>query len=369
MPVNPSVISLLIKPAGPDCNLRCTYCFYRQKSDMFPGVKEHRMKASTLERLIEQGMEAGRDLAQFSWQGGEPTLMGLDFFKRVVELQAANLREGQIVTNALQTNATLLDNKWAEFLAAYNFLVGVSLDGPAIFHDYYRRDSRKAGSYARVIQSIRMLLEAGAEVNILVLLNDRNVREPDRVYDALLETGVKYFQFVPCLEPGPGGTPAFYSITPEQYGEFLCRIFDRWLDSPMDISVRDFDDLMLMLQGQPSNTCITQPRCGGYMLVEHTGDVFPCDFFVLPKWKLGNLNETPLSELRFSTKLAKFGEQKTMLSDACRECHWLRFCYGGCIKHRIILGGAPSDPSYFCNSYKMFFEYATSVLEEIQRVS
>jgi len=366
MAIGASVISLLIKPAGPDCNLRCTYCFYRQKSGMFPGTREHRMKESTLEQLIVQGMAAGRDLAQFSWQGGEPTLMGLEFFERVVELQTANLREGQIVTNALQTNGILIDRKWAEFLAAHNFLVGISLDGPASLHDYYRRDEKRIGSHKRVMQAIRTLLDAGAEVNILVLLNDRNVVEPDRVYDALLDTGVKYYQFVPCLEPGPGGAPAFYAITPEQYGNFLVRIFDRWLDSPMDISIRDFDDLMLILKGQPSNTCITQPRCGGYLLVEHTGDVFPCDFFVLPKWRIGNINQSSLEELKRSPKLMEFGDQKTMLSDECRMCPWLRFCYGGCIKHRVILGGQPSDRTYFCESYKMLLQHATKVLQELQ---
>ena len=366
MHITPSTISLLIKPAGPDCNLRCTYCFYRQKSGMFPGVKEHRMKDSTLERLIDQGMEAGRDLAQFSWQGGEPTLMGLDFFRRVVALQAERMGTGQVVTNALQTNGTLVDRKWAEFLSANNFLVGVSLDGPAGLHDHYRRDEKRRGSHARIMQNLKVLLDEGAEVNILVLLNERNVREPERVYDFLMSTGVKYFQFVPCIEPGPGGTPAFYAITPEQYGEFLCRVFDRWLDSPMDISVRDFDDLMMMRQGQPANTCINQPRCGGYFLIEHNGDVFPCDFFVLPKWKLGNLNETPLSELRMSPKLAEFGEQKTMLSVQCRECKWLTFCYGGCIKHRIILGGDVSDPTYFCKSYTMLHEHSSSVLDELE---
>lgn len=362
----PSTISLLIKPAGPDCNLRCTYCFYRQKSGMFPGVKEHRMKESTLERLVIQGLEAGYDLAMFSWQGGEPTLMGLDFFQRVVDLQEAHIRPGQVVTNALQTNGILLDRKWAEFLRKYNFLVGVSLDGPASLHDHYRRDEKRNGSHARVMQNLRVLLEEGAEVNTLTLVTERNAREPDRVYDFLLETGVKHFQFIPCLEPGPGGQPAFYSVSPEDYGYFLCRLFDRWMDSPMDISIRDFDDLMAMYQGQPPNTCILQPRCGGYLLVEHTGDVFPCDFFVLPKWRLGNLNEASLSELRTSAKLAEFGDQKAMLSDECRSCEWLSFCYGGCLKHRLSMGGSPSTRTFYCKAYRQLFEHSKSVLDELK---
>lgn len=325
------------------------------------------MNQHTLENLIRQGLQAGPDLAMFSWQGGEPTLMGLDFFRQVVELQGRYMLPDQIVTNALQTNGTLLDRRWAEFLREYNFLVGVSLDGPSGLHDHYRRDDSKSPTHARIMRNLEILLDLGVEVNILTLLNDRNVKEPDRVYDFLLSTGVKYFQFVPCVEPGPRGSVAFYSITPEEYGEFLCRIFDRWLDSPMDISVRDFDDLMLMLQGQPPNTCILQPRCGGYMLVEHNGDVFPCDFFVLPKWKLGNLNETPLIELRESPKLKEFGAQKGMLAGECMECNWRGFCYGGCLKHRLTIKGSPSELTYFCASYKMLFEHSRSVLDSLRK--
>jgi uncharacterized protein len=168
------------------------------------------------------------------------------------------------------------------------------------------------------------------------------------------------------VEPGPRGEPEFYCITPEEYGGFLCRLFDRWLDSPMDISVRDFDDLMLTMQGQPANTCIVQPRCGGYLLVEHNGDVFPCDFFVYPKWRLGNLNETPLSELRTSPKLMEFGNQKAMLSEACQSCKWLGSCFGGCLKHRTALGAPVTEPTYFCESYRMLFEHATLELAALQ---
>ncbi|HUV03836.1 MAG TPA: anaerobic sulfatase maturase [Armatimonadota bacterium] len=365
MSISPSTISLLVKPAGPDCNLRCTYCFYRQKAGMFPGGKQHRMSDSTLERLITQALDAGCDIAMFSWQGGEPALMGLDFFRRVVELQAAHMHPGQAVSNALQTNATLLDRRWAEFLREHNFLVGVSLDGPQSLHNHYRRDEKRVGSHARVMQSLRMLVDMGAEVNILTLVNERNVREPDRVYDFLLETGVKYFQFVPCVEPGPGGKPASYSISPEDFGDFLCRLFDRWMDSPMDVSIRDFDDLLAMHQGRSPTTCIYQPRCGGYLLIEHNGDVFPCDFFVLPKWRLGNLNETPLAELRASGKLAEFGGQKAMLSDECLNCPWVNFCYGGCLKYRTVLGGPVSQPTYLCEAYKRLFGHASSVLAEL----
>lgn len=360
----PSTISVLIKPAGPDCNLRCTYCFYRQKAGLFPETKQHRMKDSTLENLIAQAMEAGEDLAMFSWQGGEPTLMGLEFFQKVVEIQGRRMLPGQVVTNALQTNGTLLDRKWAEFLREYNFLVGVSIDGPAGIHDFYRKDAGNNGTHARVLQNIRILVEEGVEVNTLTLVNERNAREPDRVYDFLLNSGVKYFQFIPCVEPGPNGHATFYSVSPEAYGDFLCRMFDRWMDSPMDVSVRDFDELMNIYNGQPANSCIFQERCGGYFLIEHTGDVFPCDFFVLPKWKLGNLNEVPLGEMKDSSKLKEFGDSKTIIASECKECEWLRFCHGGCLKHRGVLH---LDRSYFCESYKRLFAHSKSVLEGLNQ--
>lgn len=366
MPNSASAISLLIKPVGPDCNLRCSYCFYRQKACLFPGVKQHQMKDSTLEKLIAQTLGMGCELSMFSWQGGEPTLAGLEFFKRIVELQQKHGFPGQRVSNALQTNGTLLDRKWAEFLKEYNFLVGISLDGPKRLHDHYRKDEKGAGTHARVMQNLHILQDVGAEVNILTLVNDRNVQEPDAIYDFLMNTGVKYFQFVPCVEPGPKHQPAFYSITPEDYGSFLCRLFDRWMDSPMDISVRDFDDLMAAYRGIPPGTCIYKERCGEYMLVEHTGEVFTCDFFVLPKWRLGNIIENTISELMKSQKFIEFGDQKTMLSEECQACEWVTICHGGCCKHRTVLGGDIASPSYFCKGYKKLFAHAKSVLESLQ---
>jgi uncharacterized protein len=170
-------------------------------------------------------------------------------------------------------------------------------------------------------------------------------------------------QFIPCVEPGPGGASSFYSVSAEEYGRFLCRLFDRWMDSSMDISIRDFDELLSIYQGQPVNSCIFQPKCGGYLLVEHTGDVFPCDFFVTPKWKLGNLNETPLGELRQSSKIDEFGSQKTVLAEECKSCEWLTFCYGGCLKHRFALN---NDKSYFCEAYKALFAHSKEVLDSLQ---
>lgn len=360
--------SLLIKPAGPDCNLRCNYCFYRQKAGIYPASKEHRMKPATLECLISQVMRSESIRPCFAWQGGEPTLMGLDFFKRVVELEVAYGRDGQLVSNSLQTNGTLLHAKWAEFLVEYRFLVGVSLDGPADLHDHYRRDSTKRPTHRRVMESIRILREHGVEFNVLTLLNDRNVKEPDRLYDFLLDHGVFFMQFVPCVEPGGGGTPAPFSITTEQYGEFLCRMFDRWAADFPNVSIRDFDDLLARTAGRAEAMCVYAERCGDYLVVEHNGDVYPCDFFVQPKLRLGNIHDNSLEEIAALPEFKAFGERKSDSArlGECGGCEWLDVCHGGCQKHRLILEPRRTDsPSYFCAAYRRFFAHSRERIREM----
>ncbi len=359
--------SLLIKPTGPDCNLRCNYCFYRQKAGIYPGSKVHRMKEPVLDRLIREGMQSGAVNPCFSWQGGEPALMGLGFFKRVVELQIHYGTPGQSVANSLQTNATLLDARWAEFLAEYNFLVGVSMDGPPDLHDHYRKDDKRAGTHQRVLNSIRTLERAGVEFNVLVLLNDRNVKEPRRIFEYLLDNGIRFMQFVPCVEPGPGGQPAPFSITPQDYGDFLCEVFDLWTALFPHVSVRDFDDLLMKHLGETFGTCIYGPSCENYVVVEHNGDIYPCDFFVQPRWKLGNLLENSLADIAESEKYKQFAAGKMELSEQCQCCEWLSMCHGGCQKHRTVLGDPMASPTYFCPAYRQLFAHANETLAEMAR--
>lgn len=354
--------SVLVKPAGPDCNLRCNYCFYRQKAGLFGG-KYHRMSDRVLEELISQCMDLG--VTTFSWQGGEPALMGLDFFKKVVELEIRYGAPGTTVANAFQTNGTLLDSDWARFLAEYNFLVGLSIDGPAELHDYYRRDAAGRGTHRRVMDTARILRQHGVEFNILALVNNVNVREPDAVWDFFVGNGFSYLQFVPCVEPGGGGKPAPFSITPEEFGQFLIAIFDRWVEEFPNVSVRDFDDLLAHELGMPPGTCTVSRNCGSYVVVEHNGDVFACDFFVTARWRLGNLLETHLAEIIRSERFAEFARAKSEYGSVCRSCKYLEWCYGGCQKHRIVLGGQITDPSYFCRSYRTFFAHALPRIPEL----
>lgn len=361
----PVINSILVKPAGPDCNLRCNYCFYRQKAGMFEG-KAHRMSDRVLDTMVGSAMEMG--VTCFSWQGGEPTLLGLDFFRRVVELEIAHGRPGTSVSNAFQTNGVLLDAEWARLLAEYRFLVGLSIDGPARLHDHYRKDFAGKGTHARIMTAAKVLRDNGVEYNALALINDLNVKEPDAVYDFLLESEIYFMQFVPCIEPGSSkGVAAAFSIAPEDYGEFLVRAFDRWVADFPNVSIRDFDDLLMRELGREAGTCTASPRCGSYVVIEHTGDVFACDFFVTGKWRLGNIVETPLAEIVASEKLEEFARAKSELGETCQACPFIGQCWGGCQKHRIVLGGNISEPSYFCKAYKRLFAHAKPVMPDLAK--
>lgn len=352
-------VGVLAKPAGADCNLQCTYCFYLEKAALYPQAKVHRMSLEVARELVRQKMEWGGSEVSFGWQGGEPTLMGLDFFRQIVAWQQEFGQPGQVVSNGLQTNALLLDEEWAEFLREYRFLVGVSLDGPEDIHDHYRRDWGRKGTFRRVMENIALLQRKKVEFNILCVVNAVNVSQPERLWDFFMEHGLFYLQFIPCVELDPRtGRPSAFSIAPEQYGAFLCRIFDRWRREEVpQVYVRFFNDLLGVYLGQESPTCLFRQECGDYVVVEHNGDVYACDFFVEPSWRLGNLMERPLWEIVQTARAQAFRVRKRNLAPECQRCGWLHLCYGECPKYRIINGGV-HRPTYFCASYKRFFSHA-----------
>ncbi|HEG44677.1 MAG TPA: anaerobic sulfatase maturase, partial [Phycisphaerales bacterium] len=310
--------TLLIKPSGPDCNINCSYCFYACKSSLFGGSR-HRMSDEVLEKLVSSYLPLRFPNSSFAWQGGEPTLMGLDFFKRVVELQRKYGEDGQVVTNALQTNGILLDDQWCKFLHEYKFLVGISLDGPEKFHNHHRMDFSGKGTFDRVMASIERCKQNKVEFNILVLLSDHNVGHPDEIFDFFMEQKIRFLQFVQCVEPDPEtGDVTDFSITPRQYGEFLCRIFDRWVEHGITkLSVRTFDSLLSYCVGQGQTECTFQHKCSDYIVVEHNGDVFCCDFFVEEQWRIGNIMETPIEELASSKMKRQFSRQKQSIDNKC----------------------------------------------------
>jgi len=358
--------SLLIKPAGPDCNLQCDYCFYLGKQSMF-GPGPHRMSEEILEKLVSDYLGLNFANSSFAFQGGEPTLMGLDFFRKVVALQEKYGSDGQQVSNALQTNATLLTDEWFPFLREYNFLLGISLDGPRDYHDRYRHDRSGNGCWERVTETIEKCRQHRVEFNILVLLNNLNAVHPDELFDYFTEQKIRFLQFIPGLEfNAETGKFAEFSVSPQQYGDFLCRIFDRWLEyGPEKLSVRLFDSILnFYVHGRHTN-CTFGNRCDDYVVVEHNGDVFCCDFFVEDRYRLGNLMKTPLDELSNSVVKRDFARLKRKLPNACIVCRHHAICRGGCPKDR--LGGEDESRriNYFCPSYKQFFDHALPRLREI----
>jgi len=359
---------LLVKPVAADCNSRCDYCFYRRTESLYPGPAGHKMSGAALERMIREFLELRQPESVFSWQGGEPTLAGLDFFEEVARLEMAHGRPGQVVGNALQTNGLRLDRDWAEFLGRYQFLVGLSLDGPEEIHNTYRKDAAGRGNFEQVMAGAEFLRQAGVAFNILAVVSPANVDRVEEVYRFFRRNGFEYLQFVPCLEKDPeGGGLKPFSITPEGYGRFLCELWDLWIKEPSRVSIRDFDSYLARRKKGKANLCTFQAACGGYLVVEHNGDVYPCDFYVRPEWKLGTLGERPLKEFFRLAKAREFAWGKTPKDPECTRCPWRGHCNGGCQKDRVLRDGMPGKRSLFCSAYQAFFLHAEADIVRLKR--
>ena len=354
--------SLLIKPASADCNLRCAYCFYLEKGALYPETQNHRMSDEVLEALVRSYMATNQPVYSFGWQGGEPTLMGAEFFRRVTDLERKYGGPGSRVANGLQTNGTLIDDELAGHLARYKFLLGVSIDGDRDIHDRYRRgggpNAGAGGSYDRVLEGIECLRRHSVEFNGLVLVSRANVEAPERVYEHLESLGIRYQQYIPCVESAPDGSPLPWSITGKEWGEFLVRLFDRWYprDVPR-ISLRNFDAVVNRLAGHPAGVCSMGRSCSDYFVVEHNGDVYPCDFFVDSELRLGNILSDSLSGLRSSPRYRSFARRKSEYPSECGRCEYLHLCAGDCLKHRPGMGvpGEGRKVSVLCEGWKRFY--------------
>ncbi len=351
--------TLLIKPSGSECNIDCAYCFYKGR-DASVGTGRQRMSGEVLETLVRDYMKLGFPVVGFAWQGGEPTLMGVDFFAKAVELQKKHGTPGQQVSNTLQTNGILLDDTWCRFFHDNKFLLGISIDGPKEFHDRYRVDHSGAGTFERVMRGIQACKRHQVEFSALVLLNNVNVEHPQELFDFLVENELTYIQFIPCVERDPAtGRPADFSITPKQYGDFLCRLFDLWYEyGPAKLNIRDFDSLLTHYVMGNHTICAYSKQCAGFVVIEHSGDAFCCEFFVEPQWRLGNILETPIEKLAGDRKKRAFGRNKEKLCDKCLVCRHLAICRGGCMKDRARWNDDEGTrESYFCESYRQFFDY------------
>ena len=350
--------SLLVKPASADCNLRCAYCFYLDRAALYPDTPCHRMGDDVLERLVSSYLATPQPQYAFGWQGGEPTLMGVDFFRRVTDLQKMHGQPRAVVANGLQTNATLLTDELAEHLAQYRFLVGVSLDGPAPVHDLQRTTADGRPTHAAVHKGIQCLRRHKVEFNILTLVNAANVGRGREVYRYLRDSGFLYHQYIPCVEFDAAGNPAPYAISGEQWGQFLCDVFDEWI--PRDtrrVSIRLFDSILAWLVDGTHNVCHMATDCCQYLLVEHNGDVYPCDFFVTPELRLGNIMEHSWGELLNAPAYREFGRRKAQWNQRCATCRHLGLCAGDCLKHRFYAGHPPATLSWLCPGWTRFYDH------------
>jgi len=359
----PLAFHVMAKPTGARCNLDCAYCFYREKERLYP-ESTLRMSDEVMEEFIRQTI-AGHAVPEvtFAWQGGEPTLMGLPFFRRAVAVQKKYAKPRTRIENTFQTNGILLDDDWCRFFHDNRFLVGLSLDGPRDLHDVHRRDRQGRGTFDRVLKAARLLRKHHVEFNILCAVNRTNADHPLEVYRFFRdELGAPYIQFIPIVEQEDGGkTVTDRSVRPEQWGRFLTTIFDEWIRRDVGrMFLLNFDWALAGWLGMAGAVCVFAPTCGLGVALEHNGDLYSCDHFVGPDHLLGNILTTPLAELVASEQQRRFGAAKReTLPRQCRECRFLSVCNGECPRNRFV--GAPDGEAglnYLCEGYKAFFSHA-----------
>lgn len=357
--------SVLVKPVSARCNCACEYCFYMRPTDPYQGVKTHCMTDEVLRSFLRQHLQNAPGQVVFSWQGGEPLLAGIEFYRSVVRYQMLYGRDGQVVGNGFQTNATMITDEWAALFRNFNFLVGVSLDGPEDIHGTYRHYRDGRNTFSDVMRSIDVLRKWNVEFNVLVVVSDVSMTQAERIIDFFLREGITYLQFIPCVETMPDGSLKPFSVTPEGFGEFLKTAFDLWYDEPTPrFSERVFENLVARAAGFEHEVCELAETCGSYFVVEHNGDVYPCDFHVRKELLLGNLMQQPLKEIATSKKAYAFAIAKQHNTPECDGCEWLSICNRGCPRLRI----RPGAKSYLCESYKMLFEHAESRIKRLARI-
>ncbi|MCJ7641037.1 MAG: anaerobic sulfatase maturase [Desulfobacterales bacterium] len=376
----PQGIHVVAKPIGPACNLSCEYCFYLEKQALFPAGEQYRMSDKVLSAFITNYITSQpTPVVEFVWQGGEPTLLEIDFFKRVVDLQKPFLKR-KTITNSLQTNGTLLTDKWCRFLKQHNFMVGISLDGPKEVHDRYRRDRKGNGSFDRVMRGLKLLQEHKVEYNVLACVARDTAKNPLDVYRFLRGEGVEFIQFTPVVErlsdvrdaptglrlAGPAtldkkdqqGDVTPWSVIPEEYGDFLIAIYEEWVRHDVGtVFVMNFEWVLNAWIGNTSPVCVHAPTCGRAVVIEHNGDVYACDHCVYPQYKLGNILSDTLPDMVAKSLRSGFGvAKKSALPRWCGECEVLPACHGGCPKHRFETS-YQDEPGlqYLCAGYKKFF--------------
>ena len=368
---------IMAKPNGPICNLDCEYCFYLEKEKLYPVNENWVMSENVLEKYVKEYISSQKvSEIVFSWQGGEPTLLGIDFFKKAITFQN-KYSNGKKILNTFQTNGILLDDSWCGFLSENNFLVGLSIDGPEEIHDKYRKLKGEQPSFEKVYSAMKLLKSYNVEFNTLTCVQKDNSRKAKEVYKFLKEEGSQFMQFIPIVErraeyPDVNGInlvlPNYkgkavvtdWSVESLQYGKFLSELFDEWIRNDVGkIYINIFDLMLEMWYGQPASLCVFRETCGSAMAIEHNGDIFSCDHYVYPEYKLGNIMETGLEDIVNSKKQFEFGEDKKLsLPQYCLDCEYKFACNGECPKHRFIqTPNGEEGLNYLCAGYKYFFNH------------
>jgi len=364
---------VMVKPIGAVCNLDCGYCYYLEKKELYPKGESFRMADDLLEDYIVQHIEAcPKKLILFSWHGGEPTLLGIDYFRRIVALQRKHRPAGRRIVNGIQTNGTLLNEEWCRFLAAQGFQVGISMDGPKKLHDRYRITKSGKTTHKRVMQAYRLLRRYGIACDVLCVVHQRNVRQPGEVYRFFKDIGVKFLQFLPLVVRRGESDVSAETVPAELYGKFLCTIFDQWVRYDIGrIVIQNFDEAIRPVFGAEHALCVSRETCGDVVVVEHNGDFYSCDHFVDQEHRIGNIRETRLVELLENPAQRAFGRRKRDgLPRYCRECEILDACNGGCPKDRFVrTPDGEEGLNYLCAGLKRFFTYSRPYLQSMATLS
>ena len=352
-------VFVLIKPASSACNMACEYCFYRDVSSHREHSFEGMLTLQTMEKIITAAMEFAEVSCTFGFQGGEPTLAGLDFYRQVVQMQQRLCKPGVQIFNSIQTNGLCINEEWANFLADNHFLVGLSLDGPPALHDLNRRDHRGTGTADRVLNTAHLFDKYHVEYNILCVVTGKNAREIRKIYHYYRQNKFDYLQFIPCLEPmDQVRGKERYHLSVDDYGEFLIKIFDLWYEDLKNghyVSIRHIDNWIGILLGQRPEACSMNGRCSIQFVVEGDGGVYPCDFYVTDEWKLGNVNTDTFAQMLRSPNAQEFIKASIPLPDECRVCPILNLCRNGCRRDRLMTETNMPGKTYFCKAHLRFF--------------
>lgn len=364
-------LTLLIKPASGMCNLDCVYCFYHDISKKRLQESFGMMSLETMEQVIRRAFEFAEGHITFAFQGGEPTLIGIPFYEEAIKLIDQYNHKKIKVHYALQTNGYLLSEEWGAFFHKHHFLVGLSVDGTIHTHNAYRKTGAGKETFQEIMKTAQMLERYKVEFNVLTVVNKKTAAAIGKIYKFYKKNHFSYLQFIPCLDPFEEKAGKMeYSLTPEKYGQFLCDLFDLWYEDLVAgdmVSIRQFDNYIGMLKGYPPESCDMNGVCGIQNVIEADGSVYPCDFYVHEKYKLGNIYDQSITDMHEKRKELQFVEESIITNAECKACPYFLLCRGGCKRHRMMASMDDYQHNYFCDSFRVFFTYATERMLEISK--